>query len=140
MPRIWILLAAVLGASGVTIGAYHAHGLEKSLVKQFSAEDVEKKMDNCETAVRYQMYHVAALLAVGILSFFRRSKLIHAAGLFFILGVVGFSGGLYLMVFANNMIHWAIVPFGGLMLILGWIVFGVAGLFLTTSQTESAAK
>jgi len=136
MARIWIVVAALLGACGVSVGAYHAHGLQKTLEKSYTEEEVTKKMDNCETAVRYQMYHVAALLAVGILGFSQRSRVLHVAGVFLILGVVGFSGGLYLIVFADNMIHWAIVPSGGLLLILGWVLLAVAGLFSTSDSKK----
>jgi len=69
MARIWIICAALLGGGGVAIGAYHAHGLEKKLYSSgFSDEAVVGKMDNCETAVRYQIYHAIALLLIGCLS------------------------------------------------------------------------
>lgn len=138
MARIWILIAALIGASGVTIGAYHAHGLEKQLEDaEYSQEKLAKKMDQCETAVRYQMYHALALLGVGIVSLFRRSVFLQLAAIGFLLGIAGFSGGLYLIVFADNMIHWSIVPLGGLTLILGWLAFAVASL-CCTDQSDKA--
>ena len=127
MARVWILCAALLGASGVTLGAYHAHGLEGKLKKSgLSESEVVKRMDNCRTAVQYQMYHVTGLLAVGLLAVWQSSKLLNTTGVLFLLGVAGFSGGLYLMVFTGNMVHWAIVPSGGLMLICAWLSLGVS--------------
>jgi uncharacterized membrane protein YgdD (TMEM256/DUF423 family) len=91
---------------------------------------VDEKMGFCETAVRYQMYHVAALLSVGLLSLWRRTRLLHIAGFVLLSGVVGFCGGLYLMVFAGRSVHWAIVPSGGLLLIVGWAVLAAAAFWL----------
>ena len=137
MARVWILLAAILGASGVAIGAYHAHGLQQHLERSgFTSDEINAKMDNCETAIRYQMYHVFALISVGILVSFRRSILVNLAGVLFVCGVIGFSGGLYLMVFFDNMIHWAIVPSGGLLMILGWIVFGLGGIVTSNRRSD----
>lgn len=134
VTKIFLVLAALLGASGVALGAYHAHGLEKSLRKQgLSEEVVSKRLDQCEVAVRYQMYHALALLAVGLLAARRESGrasrgLLTAAGDLFLIGVLMFSGGLYLFVFAGNGIHWSIVPLGGLAFIVGWLALGVAAL------------
>jgi uncharacterized membrane protein YgdD (TMEM256/DUF423 family) len=118
-----------LGASAVTLGAYHAHGLEKWLAGRGLATDkVQEQMHNCDVAVRYQMVHALALLGIGLLARGGISRLVHVSGTLFLLGVVGFSGGLYLMVFAGTSIHWAIVPGGGLLLIVAWFVLALAAL------------
>ena len=128
MARIWIICGAILGATGVSIGAHHAHGLEKRLHEQgLSDEEVHKRMTDCETAVRYQMYHALALLAVGLLAARDRHRLTDITGVSFTLGVLGFSGGLYLIVFSGHIIHWAIIPGGGLLLIVGWIFLAISG-------------
>jgi len=129
--KICLLLAALLGASGVALGAYHAHGLEKMLQKrEISAEKMTKTMDNCETAVRYQMLHALAVLGIGAIVASRPSRILMAAVGMFALGVAMFSGGLYLIVFAQNGIHWAIVPLGGLTLIIAWLLTAAGGLML----------
>ncbi|QDU95681.1 DUF423 domain-containing protein [Lignipirellula cremea] len=126
-PRIWMTIAALLGAGGVMLGAYQAHGLEKSLVKRGLSEvEVVKQLHNCEVGVRYQMFHALAILAVALLFWRQPHMVLHMTGVFFLLGVAMFSGGLYLGVFTGDMIHWAIVPVGGLLLILGWL-----GLLIT---------
>lgn len=135
MTRWVILLAGLLGAVGVTIGAYAAHGLEESLLKQgLEAADVSKRLEQCEVAVRYHMTHVLALLALGIpappIAATRRAL----ACCFFLLGIMLFSGGLYSMVFLGEMGHWAIVPSGGLCFILGWLAVACMALGQTSTD------
>jgi uncharacterized membrane protein YgdD (TMEM256/DUF423 family) len=132
MAKAWIIVAALLGASAVAVGAYHAHGLEKSLTKHgVNAAEVAKQMHNCEVAVKYQMYHALAILGIGILltRSGRAGTIVgSSAALLMLLGVAGFSGGLYAMVFDIAHLHWAIVPLGGLLMILGWLALGIAGM------------
>jgi uncharacterized membrane protein YgdD (TMEM256/DUF423 family) len=117
-----ILIAGLLGGVGVAIGAYAAHGLEKSLQEQMLApEDVIERLDQCDVAVRYHMIHVLALLAIGLGCGQRPSRRSHCAVVLFLLGIALFSGGLYSMVFIGQMGHWAIVPSGGLCFILAWL-------------------
>jgi uncharacterized membrane protein YgdD (TMEM256/DUF423 family) len=122
MAKIWIILAAMLGAGGVAMGAYHAHSLEKWLLQRgLEAESLTRQMHNCEVAARYQMHHALALLAVGILALGHRGGLLHCTAGLFLMGIVLFSGGLYLIVFTGKLIHWAIVPSGGLLLMTAWL-------------------
>lgn len=118
----WIvLLAGVLGAIGVGIGAFAAHGLEKNLAEQgLSVEEIADRLRQCDVAVRYHLTHVLALLTIGLLTP-PSAVLRQAAAGFFFLGIALFSGGLYSMVFLGEMGHWAIVPAGGLCFILGWL-------------------
>ncbi len=125
--RLAILVGALFGAAGVTIGAFHAHGLEEFLRKTESYTDavVAKKMDQTATAVRYQLIHAVGLLAIAALGREAFSKCLSAGVILFSLGVILFSGGIYLIVFADNSIHWSIVPAGGFCLILGWVVLAI---------------
>ena len=127
-PRRPLLLAAVLGASGVALGAYRAHGLDRWLERVAPPEDVAKRLEHAQTAVTYQLFHALALLALAALLAQRPSRALRAAVGLFTLGVVLFSGGLYLNVFAGTLGHWAIVPSGGLCLIAGWVAVGAAAL------------
>ncbi len=116
-----VLLAGLLGAMGVGIGAYGAHGLEDSLKSQgLSVEEISQRQSQCDVAVHYHMTHALALLSIGLLSG-QHSKWRLAAASFFVLGIAMFSGGLYSMVFLGKMGHWAIVPSGGLCFILAWL-------------------
>lgn len=99
------------------LGAFAAHGL-----KQILAAD---NLQIFETAVRYQFYHVFALLAAGILYKDFKNKFIKWAGSLFIIGIILFSGSLYLLCYVKNQslpLTWlgAITPFGGAAFIAGW--------------------
>lgn len=121
MSRFLLLTAAILGATGMGIAAYHAHGLEKSLQDQgLVAEEVAKRMKQCDPAVRYHLLHAVAILAVSVSKVYDR-RFARLASLFWLLGIFLFSGGLYSMVFFDRMGHWSIVPIGGISFILGWL-------------------
>lgn len=119
MHKGFIKTAALLGALSVMLGAFAAHGLKKML----SAGDLQI----FETAVRYQFYHVFALLAVGILYAAFPGKLLVWAGKLFIAGMILFSGSLYVLCYvkySETPLNWigAITPFGGAAFIAGWVL------------------
>lgn len=130
MSPKWILfLAAVGGFVGVAVGAFGAHGLPDQLKKkEYSSEVIAKKLDQCEIGVRYNIYHSLAMLAIGLATLVRRIKYLGTAVLFFTFGMVLFSGGLYSMSMIDIMGHWSIVPLGGVLLLVGWILVGVAAI------------
>ncbi len=137
MPRFWLMIAGLLGASGVGFGAYQAHGLEKMLARRgVVAEVIDRRLDNCDTAAKYQLFHALALLGVVAAAERRRSRWWPIAAGLFTAGVIGFSGGLYLIVFAGTAVHWAIVPSGGLMLILGWLALTIAAVCGSPPQSD----
>lgn len=118
MSHKGILIAgALLGALGVMIGAFGAHGLA-ALLESY------RRVDTFETAVKYHLYHALALLLTGTLLFHIPSKYLRLAGLFFTIGLLIFSGSLYILCLTN--IGWlgAITPIGGLFLIGGWFSLG----------------
>lgn len=118
--------ALVTGAGfamlAVMIGAFAAHGL-KQLLDAYS-------LGLIETAARYQMYHAIALLVVAVISTNPQfSKLwLKLAAFAFVLGIVLFSGSLYLLALTG--IRWlgAITPLGGVCFIFGWLAIIVAAL------------
>ncbi len=116
-----LILAGILGALSVGIGAFGAHGLEATL-------SANGRVETFETAVKYQFYHTLALLLLGILMLnFQQSYLSYAAYAF-TGGIVVFSGSLYVLALTNVTWLGAITPIGGLGFILGWIflVLGVS--------------
>ena len=125
MHKGFIKTAALLGALSVAMGAFAAHGLKKI----FSADNLQV----FETAVRYQFYHVFALLGVGILYAAFPGKLLVLAGKLFIAGIILFSGSLYLLCYVKyreEPLNWigAITPFGGAAFIAGWLMLFFAVL------------
>ena len=110
--RLFLIIASLLGATGVALGAYASHGLS-------SWASIEQ-IGYFQLAVTYQLFHAIALLAVCILSFFISSYFLIASKIAFVLGVVLFSGSLYLYVLTGTKILGAITPIGGLLLIIAW--------------------
>jgi uncharacterized membrane protein YgdD (TMEM256/DUF423 family) len=131
MHKKFLVIAALLGALSVALGAFAAHGL-----KAVVSADV---LQIFETAVKYQMYHTLALLAVGILMQQSAAKQMKWSGNLFIAGIVLFSGSLYLLCYIKHMdisATWvgAITPLGGICFIAGWLMLAVgAGRNATTA-------
>ncbi len=98
-------------------------------------EEIAKRLANFDTAVRYQMYHALGLVALGLLAARGPSRWFTAAGWLFLGGVVIFSGLLYGLVFSGPKILGAIVPIGGLAMILGWVALA-AGAWRTNPTTS----
>lgn len=123
MHKGFIKAAAILGALSVALGAFAAHMLKEIFTTSTFLI--------FEVAVRYQFYHVFALLATGILYSSFPVKQLKWAGYFFIAGIILFSGSLYLLCYVkhNNFgLNWlgAITPFGGMAFIIGWLLLFVA--------------
>lgn len=120
--RAAIVTGATLAMLAVIIGAFAAHGLKQMLTPYDLAI--------FETAARYQMYHAIALLIVGILASMPQfsTRWLKLAAIGFVLGIVLFSGSLYLLALSG--IRWlgAITPLGGVAFIFGWLLLMVAGL------------
>jgi uncharacterized membrane protein YgdD (TMEM256/DUF423 family) len=118
MDRTFLLLGAVLGFVGVALGAFGAHGLRSRLSPEMLAV--------FETAVRYQMYHVFALLIVSAaIGHLGNARLLVMAGWFFFAGILIFSGSLYALALTSTSALGAITPFGGLALLIGWAILAL---------------
>lgn len=137
LARVLIFLAALSGAISVGIGAMGAHSLPKRLEAQgFNQEQIDKKLHQCELATRYQMFHALGVLVLAATQYVTRSRLAKVSAVLMLLGTIGFSGGLYSMVFADEIIHWSIVPIGGMLFILSWIC--LAGSGLTKARSDKS--
>lgn len=119
LERIFYVGGAFLGFTGAAMGALAAHAkgrLPTDLAGMF------------ETAVRYQMYHALALFAAawGVTRWPHRAT--GAAGVLFIIGIVLFSGSIYLRALAGT--DWAtgLTPAGGAALLTGWLCLAVGAL------------
>ena len=113
----WMRIAAVVGFTGVTLGAFGAHGLESVL-------SVGERSEWWGTAVDYHMWHALALLGVGWMV--ERTGRGAAAGWCFLLGVTVFSGTLYGLGLGGPRWLGAITPLGGVLLLAGWASLGIA--------------
>ncbi len=112
-----LVLTAVLGALTVALGAFGAHGLKK-MVDAYYLEIFEK-------GVRYQFYHVFALGLTGIIAERYLQVNFSSVAWLFVLGMVFFSGSLYLMTFTQQKWLGAITPIGGVSFIAAWLLLAV---------------
>ena len=122
MHKHYLSIACFLGAITVAMGAFGAHAL-KALVDEHS-------LSVYDTAIRYQFFHTLALALTALIYKIYPNKLVRIAGLFFLLGIICFSGSLYLLtykaVIGSEGFAWAgpITPIGGLFFITGWVLLG----------------
>ncbi len=116
-----LIIAGILGALSVGIGAFGAHALQDTLT-------ANGRLDTFETAVKYQFYHTLALLLLGILMLNFDQSYLNYAAYAFVAGTIIFSGSLYTLSLTNMTWLGAITPIGGLGFILGWVflVLGVS--------------
>ncbi len=118
MLRIFLMLAAFFGFTGVALGAFAAHGLKNRLTPEYLAV--------FQTGVHYQMLHALALLGVALLSVQVGGALVKWAGWAFALGILLFSGSLYLLTLAGLSVG-IVTPIGGLFFLIGWaLLFATA--------------
>jgi len=118
MDRLFFAAGALLAGLGVAAGAFGAHALRTR---------VEPRMlEVFETAVRYQMYHAFALLAVAWASARWPGSMVNASGWLFMAGIALFCGSLYLMTFTGLRWVGAITPLGGVCWIAAWLILAVA--------------
>ena len=118
--RKTLLLAGASGCVAVMLGAFGAHGLKEMLT-------TTGRIDTYELAVQYQFYHTMASLLAGILMGQFDSRFLRYSSLCFFIGILFFSGSLYLFAFTGKMIG-VITPIGGVFFILGWI-FLIVGIY-----------
>lgn len=132
MPKTYLLLAAISGFLAVALGAFGAHGLRERLAPDLLAV--------YQTGVQYHVYHTLALLAVAVLLMLvpqsampssslplsLPSTLLKWSGNLFVIGIIIFSGSLYVLAISG--VRWlgAITPIGGVAFLAGWICLALA--------------
>ena len=119
---MFLICFAVFGFLAVALGAFGAHGLKGFLA---AATDAELRLEWWSKAVRYQMWHALVLGFIGILGQSHTHKWLQYAGISTIIGIIIFSGTLYLMTLTNIRVLGAITPLGGLSLLAGWLFLGL---------------
>ena len=120
MHKPFLIIAALLGALSVMLGAFAAHGL-KQIVN-------DESITIFETGVRYQFYHVFALLILAILYKDFPNKSLKNSGYLFLAGILFFSGSLYFLALSNGKFPdsftwmYIVTPLGGVCFIAGWLM------------------
>lgn len=119
MDRTFIIIAAVMGAAGVALGAFGAHGLARVF-------EANGRAGTFGTAVQYHLIHAVVLLVVGLLGSQIDSRYVVWAGWLFVAGIILFSGSLYILAIFDVRIMGAVAPLGGTSFILGWLALALA--------------
>lgn len=120
MHSVFVMTGTFLAGLAVILGAFGAHGLKKIVPPE--------TVSTFQTGVQYQMYHALALLFVGMLFEKADNGLMRWAGICFIIGILLFSGSLYLITLlkAKNTVGLSgigiITPIGGLFFVAGWLM------------------
>jgi uncharacterized membrane protein YgdD (TMEM256/DUF423 family) len=112
------MLAAFFGFTGVALGAFAAHGLKSRLSADYLAI--------FHTGVTYQLVHTLALFGVALLATHIPGRIVTWAGISFVIGILLFSGSLYLLTLTGISKLGIITPFGGVAFLLGWLFLGLA--------------
>ena len=125
VDRTFLMIGGLAGLVGVALGAFGAHALRARMPAEMLAV--------FETGVRYQMYHACAILIVALAAARLDGWLIRAAGWSFTLGIVLFSGSLYMLSLSRITLFGAVTPIGGLAFLVGWACLVAAGLALANA-------
>ncbi|TFB18931.1 DUF423 domain-containing protein [Filobacillus milosensis] len=112
-----LLIGVINGFLAVALGAFGAHGLESKLS--------EKMLATWEKAVQYQMFHTTAIFITGILMLRFDSSMLTSAGWTFLVGIILFSGSLYIYSVTSIKTFAMITPIGGLAFLIGWVLLGI---------------
>ena len=111
--KIFIITGSLFMALTVLTGAFGAHSLKHKLSME--------NMKIFEKGAQYQAYHSIGLVLIGLLGYFSPHHLLWYPALFFIFGMIFFSGSLYILVLSD--IKWLgmVTPLGGISFVFGWI-------------------
>ncbi len=128
-----LLICGILGTLAVGLGAFGAHGLKNVLSTD--------KLDTYTTGITYHFYHVIGLLGIILLLRVSPSKWFTRAAFLFIIGIIFFSGSLYLLatreVIGLTNYKWLgpMTPIGGMFFILGWVSLSIGSFDNNDSKT-----
>ncbi|MEM6965961.1 MAG: DUF423 domain-containing protein [Bacteroidota bacterium] len=129
MYRNLFAAGALMGVLAVAIGAFGAHGLENKIT--------DRRIGIFETGVTYHFYHTFAIFLAAFLSLHFKAKIFQRAGWIFFIGILLFSGSLYLLATRAllGIDNWTsilgpITPIGGTLFMIGWgmLLWGIRGV------------
>jgi uncharacterized membrane protein YgdD (TMEM256/DUF423 family) len=127
--RLFSIIAATLGASGVVLGAFGAHALKGFLT--------ESALETFDTGVRYHLIHAVALLIIAQISRTTASPWITRSLSLIAVGTLLFSGSLYGLVLTGSALFGPITPIGGACLIGGWLCLLAATLLEKSDESDA---
>jgi uncharacterized membrane protein YgdD (TMEM256/DUF423 family) len=120
MLKTFVFLGSINLFLAVALGAFGAHGLKNRLS--------EYLLSVYNTGVQYHMIHAIGLIMIGILSQWLAPSHLNIAGWSLFVGIIIFSGSLYVLSITG--IKWlgAITPIGGVAFLVGWVFLAIAAL------------
>ena len=119
--KVFIILGAINAFLAVALGAFGAHGLEGKLEPKY--------LEIWKTGVTYQMFHATGILIIGVLlGKLPASSLLSWSGWLMLIGIVLFSGSLYVLSVTKIGILGAITPLGGVAFLVAWILIIIAAV------------
>jgi len=124
MSKAWVILAGLYGFVSVGFGAFAAHALAEIASP--------RALDAVHTGASYGLVHAAVLLGLGLWA--HEGRLFTLAGWAFAIGVVLFSGSLFIFGVTEFTAHLWLTPAGGVLLLSGWALVVAAGLAALTSK------
>ncbi|HLR70926.1 MAG TPA: DUF423 domain-containing protein [Pseudogracilibacillus sp.] len=116
--KLLLIIGVINGFLAVALGAFGAHGLEGKIS--------ENALKTWEKAVNYQMFHTVSILITGLSLLKLQSNALLGAGWAFVIGIILFSGSLYIYSTTGIRSLAMITPFGGVAFLIGWILLGYA--------------
>ena len=116
-PDLWILFATIFGFLAVAFGAFGAHALKAYLD--------DRALEIYRTGIQYQIFHTLALLGLGIWGRHYPEMRTALVGWAFTVGILIFSGSLYLLAITDLKFLGAITPIGGLCFLVGWLLWAL---------------
>lgn len=117
MAKCFLFLSSVSGLLAVAFGAFGAHALKRHLD--------EELLKIFHTGVEYQFYHTFALAMTGVLLFRSDHSFLKFSGYAFALGIMIFSGSLYLLALTKVRTWGAVTPIGGVLFLIGWLLLAI---------------
>ena len=119
--KIFIIMGAINAFLAVALGAFGAHGLEGKVEPKY--------LETWKTGVTYQMFHAVGILFIGILlGKLPANALLSWSGWLMLIGIILFSGSLYVLTLTKISILGAITPLGGVSFLVAWILIIIAAV------------
>ncbi|MDQ0218560.1 DUF423 domain-containing protein [Peribacillus cavernae] len=116
--KLFIILGAINAFIAVALGAFGAHALEGKVP--------DKYLETWKTGVTYEMFHAAGLMIIGLVSSKISGPLMTWSGWLMFIGIILFSGSLYILCVTQIKILGAITPLGGVSFLAAWVLLIIA--------------
>ena len=115
--KTYIIIGALLSALGIALGAFGSHSLKTKLNPD--------ELVVYDIATRYLMYHALGIISLGILAFNVPESVVEVPVILMLIGIVLFSGSLYLISIKGYTKLGVITPLGGTAFIVSWVLLAI---------------